>query len=210
MKKITIKAELREVTGKKATKKLSAINHVPCVLYGFKDGNVHFHAHRNDFRHIIYTPNSFLVELEINGKKHDAIMKDLQFHPVSDDVIHIDFIRYNNEMPLTIDIPIKTHGLPKGVQDGGALEINKSKLLVSGIAENLPDILDIDVADLKLGSSIKVSDLSYENLELKDPANSVVCAVHVTRLAKSMDEEAAEAEAEAEAEVEGETEEKAE
>ncbi len=192
MKKVTIKTELRKTLGKKAAKKLKAKQHIPCVLYGLKKENIHFHAYKNEFRKIIYTPDTFLIDIDIDGKIHNAIMHDIQFHPVTDDVIHIDFLRYSNEIPIKIELPVKTIGVAKGLLDGGNLQIQRSKLFVYALPEKLPEYLEVEVTDLELGRSIKVGDLSFEGVELIDPANSVVCAVKITRLAKSMTDEEAE------------------
>ncbi len=188
MKSIEIKAEARKEIGKKATKKLRKQEHVPCVLYGQDKENMHFHAHRNNFRKLIFTPHSFIVNLDIEGKKCQAIMQSVDFHPVTDEIQHIDFYRIDTSKAFKIHVPVTTSGLAEGVKAGGVLQINRRKLLVKATAENMPDTVNIDVTDLKIGEAVRIDDLNeeHENLEFLDP-QSVVVTVNVTRLAKSTD-----------------------
>lgn len=169
-----------------------------CVLYGGEE-NIHFSAPINDFRHLIYTPHVFLVELDIDGRQHQAIVKDIQFHPVSDKVLHIDFMEIFAGSPVTISIPIKITGLSEGVKQGGKLTLEHRKLKVKALAKDLPDELKVDVTKLTLGKSIKVGALNFENLELLDVKNSVVVSVKLTRTAKGMTGEEDEEEGEGEA-----------
>ncbi|MCF6183032.1 MAG: 50S ribosomal protein L25 [Bacteroidales bacterium] len=189
MKSIEIKVELRKEIGKKATKQLRKQEHVPCVLYGQNKENVHFHAHRNDFRKLVYTPNSYIVNLNIDGKKSQAIMKTIDFHPVTDEIQHIDFYRIDTSKAFKIPVPVTTSGLSAGIQAGGVLQINRRKLLVKATAENMPDTIDIDITNIGLGEAVRINDLNeqHKNLEFLDP-QSVVISVNVTRLAKAADE----------------------
>jgi len=186
MKTIEIKATERKEIGKKATKQLRKEEHVPCVLYGKGNENVHFHAHKNEFRKLVYTPNSYIVDLSVDGKKCQAIMQSADFHPVTDDIMHIDFYRIDPAKAFKIDIPVKTTGLAEGVKAGGVLRTTRRKLMVKALMENLPDELLIDVSGLRIGDAIRVNDLNkqYENLEFLDP-QSIVVTVEVTRAAKS-------------------------
>ncbi|RLD51057.1 MAG: 50S ribosomal protein L25 [Bacteroidetes bacterium] len=189
MKSIEIKAEARKVIGKKATKQLRRQDHVPCVLYGQIKENIHFHAHKNDFRKLVFTPHSFIVNLNIEGKECQAIMQTVDFHPVTDEIQHIDFYRIDTSKAFKINVPVTTSGLSKGVQEGGVLQVNRRKLLVKATAENMPDTVDIDVTDIGIGEAVRIDDLNaeHEDLEFLDP-QSVVVSVNVTRLAKAMDE----------------------
>lgn len=189
MKSIQIKAEKRKEIGKKATKQLRRQDHVPCVLYGQDKENIHFHAHKNDFRKLVFTPHSFIVNLNIDGKESDAIMQSVDFHPVTDEILHIDFYRIDLLKPFKIHVPVTTSGLSKGVQEGGVLQVNRRKLLVEATAENMPDTVNIDVTDIGLGGAVRVNDLNdeYKDLNFLDP-QSVVLSVNVTRLAKAADE----------------------
>ena len=118
MKTIKISAERRTDVGKKATRDLRKIDHVPCVMYGGTEV-IHFHAHENEFKDIIYTPNAYLIEIRINGGVHKAVMQELQFHPVTDKLIHVDFVEVSDNKPVTMEIPIKLVGAAKGLKDGG-------------------------------------------------------------------------------------------
>jgi large subunit ribosomal protein L25 len=186
MQTIEIKGTVRKEIGKKSAKELRKQDHVPCVLYGQKAENIHFHAHKNEFRKLIYTPNSYVVELEVDKTKCHAILQKAEFHPVSDEIIHIDFYRIDLKKPFKTVLPVKTTGFAKGVQAGGVLRTVKRKLTVKGVADQLPDEIILDVTELGVGQSIKVSDLGglYTNLQFLDP-QSVVVSVEVTRAAKS-------------------------
>lgn len=188
MKTIEIVTSERKVVGKKETKNLRKNGNVPCVIYG-GEKVIHFYAHKNDFRHLIYTPNVYIVDLKIDDKECRAIMQDIQFHPVTDKILHIDFYEIFAGKNMIISIPVKLHGLSIGVKEGGKLALETRKLKVKALPKNLPDFLDVDVTNLELGKTIKIRDLSYENLELLDLKNSVVCSVKLTRVAKSMTDE---------------------
>jgi large subunit ribosomal protein L25 len=201
MKTIQISAEKRSELGKKSTRDLRKANHVPCVLYGGSEV-VHFHAHENDFRHIVYTPNAYIVEVTLDGKKHKAVMQELQFHPVTDKLNHIDFVEVFDDKAVTVEIPIELKGAAIGLKDGGKPRQRRRVLKVRGLIQNLPDALDIDVTDVSIGDVIKVGDLSYDKLEILDPSRSMIFAVVSSRVSKGMEMGEAEAEAEAEAESE--------
>ncbi len=188
MKTIEIKGFKRETVGKKATKQLRKDGSVPCVLYG-GDDVVHFHAPVNEFRHLFYTPNVYLVNIDIDGKKYPTILKDTQFHPVSETPLHVDFLEFDTLKPVVIDIPVKVEGFAKGVQGGGILVLEKRKLTVKGLLEHLPDSLSINVEELELNDSVKVGDLNFENIELINANNAVVVAVRLTRAARAEQEE---------------------
>ena len=186
MKTIDIKGHLRTETGKKATKKLKLDSNVPCVLYGNGQDNVHFYAHENVFTHLVYTPHSYIVNLDIDGKKEQAVMQELSFHPVSDKIEHIDFVRVSEDKPVKIDVPITTYGSSEGIIMGGVLFVDQRKVKVSALLKDLPDTIDLDITALNIGNKIKVQDIKIENVELLGIPSSVVCSVNVTRLAKSM------------------------
>ncbi len=190
METIEIKGQLRKEIGKKDSKKLRSMDHVPCVIYGSGEENVHFHAHENDFRNLVYTPNTYLVNLDIDGTKHNVVMKDLQFHPVTDKINHIDFLRFKESEKVKVEIPVKTFGFSIGVKDGGVLMVHLRKVSIAALPKDLPEIINIDIENLELGKSIKVRDLKFdENLETLNPPNTLVCDVKMTRVAKSMAEE---------------------
>ncbi len=157
---------------------------------------IHFHAHENDFRHIVYTPSAFIVEIEIDGKKHKAVMQELQFHAVTDKLNHIDFVEVFDDKPVTVEVPIKLVGAAIGMKDGGKPRQRRRVLKVRGLIQHLPDELDIDVTDVAIGDVIKIGDLSYDNLEILDPSRSMIFAVVSSRISKGMEMGEAEAEAE--------------
>lgn len=184
MQTIELKAAKRENLGKTATKQLRNEGKVPCVLYG-GDETVHVSALLKDFNKLIYTPNVHIVKLNVDGKVYDAIIQDVQFHPVSDDAIHVDFLQVFEDKPVTIEIPVKLNGLAAGVKAGGKLNLEKRKLKVKGLAKDLPDALDIDITSLGLGKGIQVGHLNYDNLELLNNKNQVVVSVKLTRAARA-------------------------
>ncbi|MBN2681577.1 MAG: 50S ribosomal protein L25/general stress protein Ctc [Bacteroidales bacterium] len=192
MKTIEINAKIRENLGKKETKKLRVEESVPCVLYGGKE-NIHFYAHKTAFKDLIYTPNSYIVKLIINNNEHLSVIQDAQYHPVSDEILHIDFYEINQDNPVVIGVPVILNGFAKGVQDGGKLNLMAKKLRVKGLVNNLPDELNVDVTNIKLGQTLKVKELSFENIELIDNPNTSVCSVKLTRAARgaATDEEGA-------------------
>ena len=195
MKTIAISAEKRTELGKKFTRDLRKADHVPCVMYGGAEV-IHFHAHENDFRHIVYTPSAFIVEVELDGKKHKAVMQELQFHPVTDKLNHIDFVEVFDDKPVTVEVPIKLLGAAIGLKDGGKPRQRRRVLKVRGLVQHLPDELDIDITDVAIGDVIKIGDLSYDNLEILDPSRSMIFAVVSSRISKGMEMGEAEAEAE--------------
>ncbi len=185
MKRLEIKAEKRTELGKKATKKLRNEGNVPCVLYGTElKENVHFFAHELSFRDLIYTHKSYIVDLEVSGEKHQAILKDFSFHPVTDRILHCDFLQVTDKKPIVIDIPVSVEGgVAKGVKEGGRLVIAKRHLKVKGNLNDLPDAIVINPENLEIGQSIKVKDLTVDKLTILDLPGSVVAAVRVMRAA---------------------------
>jgi large subunit ribosomal protein L25 len=200
MKTIKISAEPRTDTGKKSTRDLRKEDHVPCVMYGGPEV-LHFHAHENDFRHLVYSPTAYIVEIDLHGKTHTAVMHDLQFHPVTDKLNHIDFVEVSDNKPVTVEIPIRLVGAAIGMKDGGKPRQRRRVLKVRGLLQHLPDVLDIDITDVAIGDVIKIGDLSYDNLEILDPARSMIFAVVSSRISKGM--EMGESELEAEEAAEG-------
>ncbi len=184
MKTFELKATSRQEIGKKSTKTLRTENKVPGVLYGGGE-NIHFATDEKAFSKLIYTPNSYITHLEIDGKVETAILKDVQYHPVSDRVLHVDFTRVNEKDPIIIDVPVITKGLAKGVKAGGKLSLSTRKLKVKAEMANLPEVLTVDVSDLELGQSIQVGQLDYENLELMNSPKAVVVQVKLTRAARA-------------------------
>ena len=178
MKSIEIKGSLRTETGKKATRELRKDNGVPCVLYGTqKDENgnqvaTHFTVPTEGLRNLVYTPHIYVVDLNIDGKIVNAIMKDIQFHPVTDKILHVDFYQIDESKPIVMEVPVKLEGLAEGVKAGGKLALQIRKLKVKALY------------NVGLGKTIKVGELKYEGLELLNAKEAVVCAVKLTRAAR--------------------------
>ena len=186
-----MKGQKRETVGKKATKQLRKEGLVPCNLYGEKIGEdgkpeaLAFTIPATDLRKVVYTPHIYVLNIDIDGVKHTAILKELQFHPVTDALLHIDFYEVNDAKPITIGIPVRLNGLAQGVRDGGRINLSIRKINVTAPYKVIPEHLDIDVTNLQLGKSIKVGDLQFEGLTLATPAEVVVCSVKATRASRS-------------------------
>jgi large subunit ribosomal protein L25 len=183
MKTFELKGTVRTDLGKKATKAERVAENVPCVLYGGKE-NIHFTTTISDIRKLIYTPEVYIVNLDIDGKKTKSIMKALQFHPVSDKVLHIDFLQVTETRPVTVELPVKLEGLAEGVKAGGKLSLEVRKLKVKGLYTQIPENIVIDVTELALGKSIQVGKVSVANLEILNNKNAVVAQVKLTRAAR--------------------------
>ena len=183
MKSIELNAQLREKTGKKDSKKLRKSEMIPCVLYG-TEKNIHFAAPESDFRHLIYTSEVKYAKILLEGNTHNAIVKDLQFHPVSDKLIHVDFLNIYDDKPITVSVPVRLEGFAKGVQDGGKLSQDVRRLNVKGLLKDFIEEILIDVTSLGIGKSIKVSDLKLNNLQVIEMPNKSIASVKVTRVVK--------------------------
>lgn len=210
MKEINVSGKKREDLGKKASKQLRKEGYVPCNLYGAAqaaDGKLEalaFAAPMSELRKVVYTPHIYVINLNIDGESHTAILKELQFHPVTDALLHVDFYAVNDQKPITIGIPVKLVGLAQGVRDGGRMNLSIRKVNVTAPYQRIPEHLDIDVTNLKIGKSIKVGQLNFEGLEMATSKDVVVCSIKMTRAATmSTDTETAE-EGETAAEGEGE------
>jgi large subunit ribosomal protein L25 len=182
MKKISISVKKRTEVGKKSTKDLRKNDNVPCVMYGGAE-ILHFYAHQNEFLDLLYTPNVYIVEIDIEGDKRKAVMQAVQFHPVTDKIQHIDFIEIFDDRPVTINIPIELKGAAIGIKEGGKPRQKRRSLRVKGLPANLPDRLVVDITKVNIGDVVKVGDLSYPNLEILDPERSMVFAIVSSRVA---------------------------
>ena len=191
MKEIAINGQKREATGKKASKLMRKEGLVPCNLYGEEKNEqglpkaMAFAATAAELRKVVYTPHVYVVNINIDGVERKAIIKELQFHPTTDALLHADFYEVSETKPITIGIPVKLNGLAQGVRDGGKLNLSIRKIDVTAPYKQIPEILNIDVTELGLGKAIKVGELSFEGLELATPAQVVVCSVKETRASKS-------------------------
>jgi large subunit ribosomal protein L25 len=184
MKSISIKCTKREVVGKKEAKRLRSEGLVPGVLYG-GEAPIHFYAPEKEFKPLIYTPHVYLVDLDVDGTVYQSIIKDSQFHPVEEKLLHVDFLRTSEDKMVKVEIPIKVDGFAKGIRKGGKLKQNLRTLKVKGMVKHLPDFIEINVDDLDLGQSIKVATLQRENLEFLNAKAVPVITIMITRAAKS-------------------------
>ena len=199
MKSLTIKGSKRESVGKKATKALRNAGRVPCVLYG-GDEPMHFSADEREFKNLVYTPETHTVVIELeDGSKHEAIMQDIQFHPVTDKILHIDFYRLFPDKEVTVSVPVKTEGVAPGIIKGGALSKVLKKLKVRAIPAKLPDAVVVDISKLDIGDKVYVSELRNDQYKLLHPDNVVVVQVKMSRAAMKAKQDALKPEATEEA-----------
>jgi len=197
MKTIEIKGSFRTELGKKSSKQSRKEGNVLGVIYG-KEKNIHFQAPELSFKNLVYTHEANLVKLNLDNKEFNVVLKDIQFHPVSDKILHADFIEIFDDKPVVIGIPIKITGDSVGVIAGGKLSIKRRNLKVKGLPKDLPEHLTIDITNLQIHEGIKVGDLAFDKIELLDPKKSMVLTIATSRVAaKSEEEVAAEAATEA-------------
>jgi large subunit ribosomal protein L25 len=184
MNTLLVKGEKRKSLGKKEAKLLRSQEVVPAVLYGAGEP-IHFSVPFSEMRQLVYTPGVFLIDLEIEGTIYPALMQDVQWHAVEEQILHVDFLKIEENKKVKIDVPVKVVGLAKGIKAGGKLKTNLRRLKVKALAKDLPDTIEINVTQLAIGQSIKVGDLSLKNIEILDKKSNVVVAVTITRAAKS-------------------------
>ncbi len=187
MKTLEIKGTFRKELGKKSSKIARKEGNVPCVIYG-KEQNIHFQVHENSFKNLVYTPDAHIVKLDLEGKEYKVVLQDIQFHPVTDKIFHVDFIEIFDDKPIVISLPIKITGDSVGVKAGGKLRIKKRHLKVKGNANDIPEFLLIDITDVKIHHSVKVGDLSYDKIELIDPKITTVLSVATSRVVQKEEE----------------------
>ena len=180
MKSITINGSKRESVGKKATKALRNAGEVPCVLYGGEQA-IHFSAPDVSFNSLVYTPDVHTVVLEFDGVKHNAVLQDIQFHPVTDEILHMDFYEFGEDQEISMEIPVHAEGVPRGVKNGGVLRFNLRRMKVRGLAAKLPDYIVADVTPLKIGNKLYVTAVESEDYTILHPDNTVICQVKTSR-----------------------------
>ena len=189
MKEINVSGQVRTDLGKKASKLLRKEGLIPCNLYGEARNEkglpeaFSFVIPMVDLRKVVYTPHIYVVNIDIDGKVHKAILKELQFHPVTDALLHVDFYEINEEKDITVGIPVKLTGLAQGVRDGGRMNLSIRKINVRAPYKRIPERLEIDVTPLEIGKSIKVGQLNFEGLEIVTSKEVIVCSVKMTRAA---------------------------
>ena len=192
MKSISINGTKRAAQTKQENIRLRAEGKVPCVLYGGKE-QIHFSTPALSLKGLVYTPNVYTVELNIDGTSYKAVMKDIQFHAVSDRINHIDFLELDDNKKITLEVPVKVSGNAVGVRAGGQLVTKTRRLKVSALPKDLPDSIDISINELNIGDDIRVRDIRLKGVEILNSPNSVLTAVKITRAvaAAATDEKAA-------------------
>ncbi|MFA6335034.1 MAG: 50S ribosomal protein L25 [Bacteroidales bacterium] len=183
MKTIKLQGNSRVVSNKQATKTLRRKAQVPCVLYGKGIENLLFSVDEKELLLTINTPNSYIFELEIDGKNWLAVRHSAQYHPVTDKPLHIDFLAVSEDKPVAIEVPVVITGNSEGVREGGKLILNTRKVKIAAELKNLPDTVTVDITNLKLGKTIVAGDLKFDNIQVLTPKNTIICAVKTTRAA---------------------------
>jgi large subunit ribosomal protein L25 len=184
MKTFELQGQLRSEIGKKDSKAVRREGGIPCVLYGGAEP-VHFSVHTPDVRHLVYTPHVYFVELNLDGKKHKAVLKDMQTHPVSDAILHIDFQSIQDDKPVAMAIPVSVVGNSPGVRNGGKLVVNLRKLAVSALPKNMPDQITVDISSLNIGDGLRIREIQQDGVTFLENGSIVITAVRMTRSARS-------------------------
>ncbi len=182
MKKVSVSGSPRENVGKKDARRLRREGNVPCVVYG-GEKQIHFFASEKSFKDVVYTPDACIVQLDIKGEKMESVLQDIQYHPVTDRILHADFLEIFPDKPVKIGIPIKITGDSPGVLAGGKMLIKRRRLDVIALPKHLPDEIEVDISALEIGDSVVVGELSVDDVEFADPANAVVVLVKSARAA---------------------------
>lgn len=190
MKTVTLSGSSRANVGKVDAKELRAKGHVPCVIYGGKE-QIHFHADERAFKPVIFTPNAHIVEVNLDGKVYKTVLQEAQYHRISDKLIHADFLEIVDGKPVTVEIPVRLNGQSEGVKKGGKLVLKLRKLKARGLANVLPDYIDINIEKLDIGNSVAVGDINIEGVTLLNAKNVSVVSVQTTRAAAAADAAAA-------------------
>ena len=191
MKTVSLSGSLRKDVGSKDAKGLRKEGRVPCVLYG-NGQNIHFHVKMTDFDKLINTPEVFFIEVDVEGDKYQTLIKDVQFHPVTDNALHIDFLAISEEKDVTIKLPVLTEGIAPGVINGGKLRQNYRKITVKGLPSAIPENVTINISELKIGATVRLGDIDIKGVEFIGDMKDVVIAIKMARGAVT-DEEGAEA-----------------
>ena len=182
MKHIELKGQIREAGNKAAVKAVRRAGQVPCNIYGLGIENILFTIDAQDLKTITHTPNSYIIDLELsNGTKMFAVLHEVQYHPVSDEALHVDFLAVSEEKPVTIEVPVQVVGHSEGVKMGGKLLVSSRKLRVSAMMDKLPDLLEVDSTHLMIGKQIVAGDLNYEGVTIVSPKATIICSVRPTR-----------------------------
>ena len=188
MKKVSLSGSLRENVGKKDAKKVRREGNIPCVVYGGKEQH-HFVAKYQDFEKLVFSPDVFLVNIEIDGNTYPSVMQEVQYHPVTDKILHADFVEISETKPITVGVPVQIEGSSPGVMAGGQMIKKLHRLRVSGLVKDIPALIKVDISDLMIGNSVKIRDMEAENISFLDPANAVIVRVKTARTATEIEGE---------------------
>lgn len=183
MKHLSLNGVARNISNKQGLKQIRRAGQVPCVIYGNNVENVNFALDSKELKKITHTPNSYILDIEVEGKSYQCVFHAIQYHPVTDEALHADFLAINPEKPVVIDVPVVITGNSEGVKQGGKLMVSSRKLKVSAPIDNLPDTLEVDITTLGLGKTIVAGDLKYEGINIVSPKATIICAVKMTRAA---------------------------
>ena len=181
MKTVSLSGSLRENVGKKDTKALRMAEMVPCVMYGSGEEQVHFATAEKNFKKILFTPETYIIEFDVNGKVYKTILQDIQYHPVTDRVLHADFLIVKDDQPITVTLPVALEGSAAGVMRGGKLKKGVRKVKVCGLIKDLPDYIKVNISNVNINEAIKVKDLQIENVTPITPGYTVIVAVNMAR-----------------------------
>ena len=181
MKTVSLSGSLRENVGKKDTKALRMAEMVPCVMYGSGEEQVHFATAEKNFKKILFTPETYIIEFDVNGKVYKTILQDIQYHPVTDRVLHADFLIVKEDQPITVTLPVALEGSAAGVMRGGKLKKGVRKVKVCGLIKDLPDYIKVNISNVNINEAIKVKDLNIENVTPVTPGYTVIVAVNMAR-----------------------------
>ena len=181
MKTVSLSGSLRENVGKKDTKALRMAEMVPCVMYGSGEEQVHFATAEKNFKKILFTPETYIIEFDVNGKVYKTILQDIQYHPVTDRVLHADFLIVKDDQPITVTLPVALEGSAAGVMRGGKLKKGVRKVKVCGLIKDLPDYIKVNISNVNINEAIKVKDLNIENVTPVTPGYTVIVAVNMAR-----------------------------
>ena len=181
MKTVSLSGSLRENVGKKDTKALRQAEMVPCVMYGAGEEQIHFATSEKNFTKILFTPETYIIDFDVNGKTYKTILQDIQYHPVTDKVLHADFLIVKEDKPITVTLPITLAGSAAGVMRGGKPKKGIKKVKVAGLIKDLPDYVKVDISGVNINEAIKVKDLNIENVTPVTPGYTVIVAVNMAR-----------------------------
>ena len=187
MNSVSLSGSLRENVGKKDAKKLRAQGLVPCVIYG-NGREVRFYTEAKSFKTILFTPETYIIDFTIDGQVYRTILQDIQYHPLSDEVLHADFLEVTEEKPITVTLPVRTEGTSPGVMRGGKLKVRIPRLKVKGLIKDLPAIITVNISELNVNQAIRVKDINIENVTPLVAANNIICDVKAKKSAVTEEE----------------------